>query len=228
MTRPRPLFVHLNANSLRNKVEEVRALVSGADVVSLQDYRLPSLDALRSLLPDFVAYGWPHERAGTGLALLVTSRAQQRELWRSDVRRHRCVAVEVRLPSLGNAPLTVGSYYAPPHPTQHLDARLLTRCLSGPRAVLLGDLNARHAALGCRTSNSNGFSTRATTSRTAWTGHWPRLPSPRCECAASSGLTSARTTCRSSSTRQRPSASRHIPSRAGDCATPTGPPARRS
>ena len=158
MTGGRPLLVHLNANSISNKVEEVRGLIAGASIVSLQDHRLPALDRLRALFPGYLVFGHAHDDTGPGSALLVSSGLHHRDVWRHTSGRHRCVGATVRLPSLGGVEVAVASYYAPPNPpAPALDPDLLERCLgASAMAVVLGDLNARHPALGCSGVNSNG------------------------------------------------------------------------
>jgi len=158
MTGGRPLLVHLNANSISNKVEEVRGLIAGASIVSLQDHRLPALDRLRALFPGYQVFGHAHDNTGPGSALLVSSGLHLRDVWCHTSGRHRCTGATVRLPSLGGVEVAVASYYAPPNPpAPALDPDLLLRCLeAAAMAVVLGDLNARHPALGCRGTNSNG------------------------------------------------------------------------
>ena len=72
--------------------------------------------------------------------------------------RHRCISVEVKLPVFGGVAVQVSTYYAPPTSSAPaLDAALLESLLQPrSRALLLGDLNARHRDLGCRGDNVNG------------------------------------------------------------------------
>ena len=162
MSYRKPLLVHLNANSVNNKAEEVRQLISGAGVVSLQDHRLRDLNTLRSLFPGFNVYGHTHDTSGPGSVLLISTKLRHRAVWSSTTGRHRCTAAIVTFPSLGGVEVNVASYYAPPNPpAPALDPGLLDRCFEAAhRAVVLGDLNARHQALGCTDSNTNGVALR--------------------------------------------------------------------
>ena len=94
--------------------------------------------------------------------LLISSSLHHRAVWSHTAGRHRCTASIVRFPSLGGVEVSVASYYAPPNPpAPALDSDLLDRCLTAaPRAVILGDLNARHPALGCVGTNTNGVALR--------------------------------------------------------------------
>ena len=154
--------IHINVNSVRNKVQEIQELVSRTPIVSLQDHRVRSNSDLQHLFSGYTINGFPHDSEGPGVALLIASSLQQRILFTHCADRHRCVAMEVTLPEMGNLTFVVATYYAPPHPPNaRLDPDLLERCLSaGPRVLLLGDLNARHVSLGCTSTNHNGVTLR--------------------------------------------------------------------
>ena len=70
---PRPVFVHLNTNSVRQRLDELRDLVRGVSVVSLQETRIRDADTLSELFPAHTVYSFEHDAEGTGLALLVLS-----------------------------------------------------------------------------------------------------------------------------------------------------------
>ena len=162
MMSHRPLIVHLNANSLRNKAEEVRELISGAAVASIQDHRMASLRELQLLLPDFHVYGYAHDDSGPGSVLLIATNVRHRDVWSCTTGRHRCTAAIVELTALGGVEVSVASLYAPPNPpAPPLDPDLLDQCMGkAPRAIIIGDLNARHPTLGCKGTNSNGTALR--------------------------------------------------------------------
>ena len=156
--RPGPSAFHANVNGLGPRLEETRAASLGFAFVSLQDTRLREAAGGATLArtwPRHRAYGHFHSETGPACHLLVHAAFQQRQVVRETRHRHRLVAVEVILPD--GAPLVVASYYAPPAEYIGLLSRaLLDLALRFPRAIVLGDLNARSVELGCRRTNANG------------------------------------------------------------------------
>jgi hypothetical protein len=156
---PEPSAYHANVNGLGPRLEELRVASLGFAFVSLQDTRLGEAAGRRRIAeawPTHRAYGFHHSEDGPGVSLLVHASFRQREVLRETRHRHRIVAVEVELAD-GGRPLVVASYYAPPEDANGLLERpLLEAVLDTPRALLLGDLNARSRDLGCRGSNHNG------------------------------------------------------------------------
>ena len=114
-----------------------------------------SRDLLRRTWPQYFVYGFWRDEQGPACHLLVHASLQHREVLRITNSRHRLIAVEIDLPD--GAPLTVASLYAPPSLLSgHLQPEMLESILRRPRALLLGDLNAKSLSLGCRGRNRNG------------------------------------------------------------------------
>ena len=156
--RPEPSAFHANVNGLGPRLEETRVASLAFAFVSLQDTRLREATGAATLArtwPRYRAYGFFHSEEGPACHLLVHAGFAQREIVRETRHRHRLIAIEVNLPD--GAPLVVASYYAPPAENNGpLSGPLLNLVLHHPRALLLGDLNARSVELGCRRTNANG------------------------------------------------------------------------
>jgi len=117
---------------------------------------LASLGA--SFFPDHrLAAHFPSDSNGTGSAIFVHSRVAFRTSLQLTESKHRLLSLVIRRPAAPD--LVFSSLYAPPQGAiggaklkdSYLDAALFYR-----NALLLGDLNARSVALGCRKTNPNG------------------------------------------------------------------------
>ena len=154
-------FVHLNANGVRPRVDELRRLTRSAFAISVQDTRLrdPDQQALwEEWWPEFHSFFFAHDDGGPGCALLVRSTLRHEVVSRISKDRQRLLSVLVTLPD-GWRILLSSLHAAPANPERggeplHVD--LLRRGLDFPAAVLVGDLNARSELLGCRSSNRSG------------------------------------------------------------------------
>ena len=150
---------HANVHGVRPREEELRSATSGFPVVALQEIGFRRVEEAQNcfqrLWPDHRLVGcFPHDDQGVGCALLVHRHLHWRAPFSHSACRHRLLGVELRL---GGRWLRVSSLYVPPATSGHpLDPQLLADGLGAPLAVLLGDLNARSAALGCRTTNAHG------------------------------------------------------------------------
>ena len=154
-------IVHLNANGVRSRLEELQLLTRTAVAVSLQDTRLRDPDQAqwwRTHWPHFRTIFWPHDDAGPGCALLVRASLRQEVVCRLSRDRQRLLSVLVTFPDGWR--LLVSSLHAAPANTERggrpLDRDLLRRGLAFPTSLLVGDLNARSEDLGCRSTNRNG------------------------------------------------------------------------
>ena len=156
-----PVVFHCNVNGIGPRVEELRRASAGASVISLQDTRLrderDAADFFRREWPGYSAYTIVHNDAGLGCSLLVKATVPHRLTARRSGSRHRLLIAEVRLPD--GLLCTVASLHVPPLNARNgvlLRSDLVEMGLSGRKALLVGDLNARSADLGCRSTNLNG------------------------------------------------------------------------
>ncbi|MEL7308140.1 MAG: endonuclease/exonuclease/phosphatase family protein, partial [Pseudomonadota bacterium] len=153
---------YANVNGMRARADELRRAAQPFDIVALQETRLRSdVEAaalFRTIFPQhIVAASFPHNEDGAGCALLVRAGLPFRVSLRMSTDRHRLLGVEVDLP--GCPSLSVATLYVPPRGSvggYRLRPDLLETALSPQRALLVGDLNARSAALGCQSTNTNG------------------------------------------------------------------------
>lgn len=149
-------IMHLNVNGLQSRLPELLPAIEHCAAVSLQDTRISDLSYYPLHFPNYVTYGIPMSPGCPGIALLVHHTVQHHFVSSSSSRGHSSVTVEIDDRRIGPA-FSLSSYYAPP--LRHhgpLDVDLLRRVLSPLRALLLGDLNARHPRLGAGTANLNG------------------------------------------------------------------------
>ena len=154
-------IVHVNANGVRARLDELRRLTRTAAAVSIQDTRLRDPDQAqwwRTNWPEFRPYFWTHDDDGPGCALLVRSSLRQEVANRRSCDRQRLLSVLVTFPDGWR--LLVSSLYAAPANLERggrpLAVDLLRQGLSYPASLLVGDLNARSLDLGCRSTNRSG------------------------------------------------------------------------
>lgn len=154
-------IIHVNANGVRPRVDELKKLTKRAVAVSIQDTRLRDLDQTqwwKTHWPNFRAFFWPHDDDGPGCALLVQSSLRQEAIYRRSQDRQRLLSVLVTFPDGWR--LMISSLYAAPAIVERgggpLVVDLLRQGLAYPTSLLVGDLNARSEDLGCRSTNRNG------------------------------------------------------------------------
>lgn len=138
-------------------------MASSFQIIALQETRVRTLDELTTLCARFfpnhrLASYFLYDRNGTGSAVLVHTHTSYRTLLSLTENKHRLLSVLIRKP--GGPSFTFSSLYAPStgtHGGAQLKDSLLDAALFYRNALLLGDLNARSVALGCRTTNTNGM-----------------------------------------------------------------------
>lgn len=151
-------IIHINVNGIRSHAEEKKAALSQAKLISIQDTRLPpGNNFLREAFPNFYIYEIKHNNT-TGIALLVHKSVKHNIIRKiENDNKHSLITVLIKDKKLCSKEFYFSSFHAPPASNPHpFNIDLLKLSLSATNAVVVGDFNARHVALGCKGTNKHG------------------------------------------------------------------------
>jgi len=128
--------------------------------MSLQDTRLKQPNnKLASLFPHHTIYHSCQEN-GTSIAVLIHKSIRHRFIQSIIRDRHNSLTVCIQDRNIFQHDIFITSLYVPPTSNKHrgvkMDPQLLHDALNYKYAILLGDLNAHHKDLGCKTNNTRG------------------------------------------------------------------------
>ena len=152
-------FLHWNANSLNNKINEFKSIILEAiepDVVSINETKLSEFRA--NMLLNFDNYNTVHKarsentNGAGGVAILIHKKLSYHVVKDEILEGIECIAVNI---FIKNVELLCLSYYNPPQ--CQLNVQKLTEIQKKYKNIIIcGDLNAKNVNLGCKNNNSNG------------------------------------------------------------------------
>lgn len=154
LTSYKPLKICLyNINSFRKYKQELIKTFPDIDIFALNETRLPSPEA-QITLPGYTIYRHDrHHKVGGGVLLAIKQSLQSNHIFSGTIEHNEITAAEIKLRN--NERLLLASIYCPPEITLSKKALLHISNLHH-RHLILGDLNAKHVELGCKTTNKSG------------------------------------------------------------------------
>lgn len=144
---------HYNINSARKYKHELLTTFTDVDIFALNETRFTSPTTQFSL-PGYSIYRQDRlKKSGGGVLLAFRNTLQSNHVFSGIIEHNEIVVVEIKMKS--EERLLVTSIYCPPDRT--ISKKALDKIINlHPRHLILGDLNAKHVELGCRTTNTSG------------------------------------------------------------------------
>lgn len=147
-------ILNWNANGLKSQVQLLSEFLSRHDIsiACVSETHLTPADRLR--LPGYSIFRQDRDcrRASGGVLIAVRRNILHGEVQLPDMERLEAVAIQVSLEN-GRQINIVSAYQ---RPNLSLSDNDLRNVLSGPPTLVIGDLNSKHVAWGCRVTNPNG------------------------------------------------------------------------
>lgn len=144
---------HYNINSARKYKQELLTTFADTDIFALNETRFPSPTTQFSL-PGFTLYRQDRtNKTGGGVLLAFRNSLQSNHVYSGTIEHNEIVIAELKMKN--NERLLLASIYCPPNIS--LSTKALDKIVNlHHRHLILGDLNAKHVELGCRTTNKSG------------------------------------------------------------------------
>lgn len=154
-------ITHININGIKTHTQEKQAFLQNSSIISIQDTRLkPTQNMLQQIFPQYTIHETKHANHTTGIAILVQNTIKHEHISTKIENGHSLITIKITDKKFFPHPLHISSFHAPPdnsrHRTHPFNTPLLQKSLSYPYAITLGDLNARHSLLGCKSTNRHG------------------------------------------------------------------------
>lgn len=144
---------HYNINSVLKYKQELLTTFPNVDIFSLNETRLPSPKTPLTF-PGYTMYRQDRtHKTGGGVLIAIHNSLQSNHVYSGNIEHNELVIVELKMKN--NERILLASIYCPPEFS--LSNKALDKIVNlHQRHLILGDLNAKHDELGCRTTNKRG------------------------------------------------------------------------